>query len=76
MVEHLIGLCGGGDADRAGFVVAGLVIEPLSIYLGCTDSLTTPVVIERGRLVAIGSGPPCYGEGKLYYARAVGGRHG
>ena len=42
----------------------GFVIEPLSIYLGCTDTLTTPVVVERGRLVSVGSGPPCYGEGK------------
>jgi HAD superfamily hydrolase (TIGR01490 family) len=46
----------------------GLVIEPLSIYLGCTDTLTTPVVIQRGRMVGIGSGPVCYGEGKRYYA--------
>ncbi len=45
-----------------------LVIEPLSIYLGCSDMLTTPVVIERGRLVGIGAGPPCYGEGKVYWA--------
>jgi phosphoserine phosphatase len=44
------------------------VIEPLSIYLGCTDTLTTPVVLERGRLVGVGSGPPCYGEGKRYMA--------
>src|SRR5271163_3135153 len=33
-----------------------LVIEPLGIYLGCTELLTTPVIIERGRLIAIGSG--------------------
>jgi HAD superfamily hydrolase (TIGR01490 family) len=46
----------------------GLVIEPLGIYLGCNDPITTPVVIERGRLVGTGSGPPCYGEGKLYWA--------
>ena len=46
----------------------GLVIEPLSIYLGCVSTLTTPVVIKRGRLVGIGNGPSCYGEGKLYYA--------
>ena len=46
----------------------GLVIEPLSIYLGCTAKLTTPVVIQRGRLIGLGAGPPCYGEGKLYYA--------
>ena len=45
-----------------------IVIEPLSVYLGCTDVITTPVVIERGRLVGIGSGPACYGEGKLYWA--------
>jgi HAD superfamily hydrolase (TIGR01490 family) len=45
-----------------------LVLEPLGIYLGCTDLLTTPVVIERGRLVGTGSGPPCYGEGKLHWA--------
>jgi HAD superfamily hydrolase (TIGR01490 family) len=46
----------------------GLVIEPLSIYLGCTATLTTPVIIERNRLIGIGSGPACYGEGKLYWA--------
>ena len=46
----------------------GLVIEPLSIYLGCTATLTTPVVIERNRLIGMGSGPACYGEGKLYWA--------
>jgi HAD superfamily hydrolase (TIGR01490 family) len=46
----------------------GLVIEPLSIYLGCRTTLTTPVVIERNRLVGMGPGPPCYGEGKLYWA--------
>ena len=39
------------------------------IYLGCTDTITTPVRIERGRLVGIAEGPPCYGEGKLYWAR-------
>ncbi len=46
-----------------------IVLEPLSIYLGCTDTLTTPVRIERGRLVGIADGPPCYGEGKLYWAQ-------
>ena len=45
-----------------------IVLEPLSIYLGCTDMLTTPVRIERGRLVGIADGPPCYGEGKLHWA--------
>ena len=46
-----------------------IVLEPLSIYLGCTDTLTTPVRIERGRLIGIADGPACYGEGKLYWAR-------
>jgi HAD superfamily hydrolase (TIGR01490 family) len=46
----------------------GLVIRPLAIYLGCADLLTTPVVIERGRLVGVGAGPACYGEGKLHWA--------
>jgi HAD superfamily hydrolase (TIGR01490 family) len=46
----------------------GIVIEPLSLYLGCVATLTTPVLIERGRLVGIGSGPVCYGEGKRHYA--------
>jgi phosphoserine phosphatase len=45
-----------------------LVIEPLGIYLGCADLLTTPVVIERGRLAGLGSGPPCYGDGKVFWA--------
>src|SRR4051812_20797698 len=46
----------------------GLVIEPLSIYLGCRATLTTPVIIQRNRLVGMGNGPVCYGEGKLYWA--------
>jgi HAD superfamily hydrolase (TIGR01490 family) len=54
----------------------GLVIEPLALYLGCTATLTTPVVIRHGRLVGIGSGPACYGEGKLYYAEAWSAERG
>src|SRR5947209_17310168 len=46
----------------------GLVIEPLAIYLGCRATLTTPVIIQRNRLVGMGAGPACYGEGKLYWA--------
>ncbi|QEH37524.1 haloacid dehalogenase-like hydrolase [Aquisphaera giovannonii] len=54
----------------------GLVIEPLSLYLGCATTLTTPVIIERNRLVGIGTGPPCYGEGKLYWAERWAGECG
>jgi HAD superfamily hydrolase (TIGR01490 family) len=53
----------------------GLVIEPLSIYLGCSGTLTTPVVIERNRLIGIGAGPACYGEGKLYWAERWASDH-
>ncbi|MDR3622235.1 MAG: HAD-IB family hydrolase [Paludisphaera borealis] len=54
----------------------GLVIEPLSIYLSCADTLTTKVVINRGRLVGMGTGPPCYGEGKLFWAEEWAAQHG
>jgi HAD superfamily hydrolase (TIGR01490 family) len=68
VVEHLYQMRRGGTAIVLVSSSPGLVIEPLSIYLGCCDTITTPVVIERGRLVGVGSGPPCYGEGKLYWA--------
>src|SRR3954462_4188261 len=68
VVEHFTGLRRQGTAVVLVSSSPGLVIEPLSLYLGCTDTVTTPVVIERGRLVGIGSGPACYGEGKLYWA--------
>jgi phosphoserine phosphatase len=68
VVDHMYALRRSGTAIVLVSSSPGLVIEPLSIYLGCTDTLTTPVVIERGRLAGIGSGPPCYGEGKRYWA--------
>jgi HAD superfamily hydrolase (TIGR01490 family) len=68
VVEHLYGLRRQGTAIVLVSSSPGFVIQPLGIYLSCTDTLTTPVVIERGRLVRPGSGPPCYGEGKRYWA--------
>jgi HAD superfamily hydrolase (TIGR01490 family) len=53
-----------------------IVIRPLSLYLGCTDVVTTPVEIVRDRLVGTGAGPACYGEGKLYWARKWAEAHG
>jgi HAD superfamily hydrolase (TIGR01490 family) len=76
VVEHLTGLRKMGTAVVLVSSSPGLVIEPLSLYLGCTDTITTPVVIERGRLVGIGEGPPCYGEGKLYWAESWAAAHG
>ncbi len=50
----------------------GLVIEPLSIYLGCSDTITTPVLIERGRLVGMGRGPPVLRRGKMALGPSAG----
>jgi HAD superfamily hydrolase (TIGR01490 family) len=69
VVEHLNELRRKGTAIVLVSSSPAIVLEPLSEYLGCTDTITTPVRIERGRLVGIAEGPPCYGEGKLYWAR-------
>jgi HAD superfamily hydrolase (TIGR01490 family) len=69
VVDHLTELRSRGTAVVLVSSSPGIVLEPLSEYLGCTDMITTPVRIERGRLVGIVEGPPCYGEGKLYWAR-------
>jgi HAD superfamily hydrolase (TIGR01490 family) len=69
VVEHLTALKERGTAIVLVSSSPGIVLEPLSEYLGCTDTITTPVRIERGRLVGIADGPVCYGEGKLYWAR-------
>ncbi len=68
VVDHLNELRMRGTAVVLVSSSPRIVLEPLSIYLGCTDTLTTPVRIERGRLVGIADGPPCYGEGKLHWA--------
>lgn len=68
VVEHFTSLRRGGTSVVLVSSSPGIVIEPLSLFLGCTGTITTPVMIDRGRLVGIGDGPPCYGEGKLYWA--------
>jgi len=69
VAEHLAGLRRAGTAIVLVSSSPAFVIEPLSLYLGCTDTVTTPIRIEDGRLAGPGDGPPCYGEGKLYWAR-------
>jgi HAD superfamily hydrolase (TIGR01490 family) len=69
VVDHIDDLKKKGTAVVLVSSSPGIVLEPLSEYLGCSDTITTPVRIERGRLVGIAEGPPCYGEGKLYWAR-------
>ena len=67
VVDHLNGLRQRGTAIVLVSSSPGFVIEPLGIYLGCVGTITTPVVIEKGRLAARGEGPPCYGDGKLFW---------
>ncbi len=46
------------------------VLKPLADYLGAAGILSTPVRVEDGKIAGTGKGPPCYGEGKLYWAEA------
>ena len=68
VVEHFNELRKEGTAVLLVSSSPGIVIQPLALYLGCTDTLTTPVVYRQGRLVGLGEGPACYGEGKLHWA--------
>ncbi len=68
VVEHFHMLRAAGTPVLLVSSSPGVVIEPLSRYLGCSDMLTTPVRIEEGRVIGMGDGPPCYGEGKRYWA--------
>lgn len=76
VVEHLNQLRRAGTSVVLVSSSPRIVIEPLSLYLGCADVITTPVIIDRGRLVGVGSGPPCYGEGKVYWAEQWSGERG
>lgn len=67
VVEHLTALRRAGTSVVLVSSSPSLVLEPLSLFLGCTAMLTTPVRVERGRIIGIGDGPPCYGEGKLFW---------
>lgn len=68
VVEHLYELRASGTPLILVSSSPAPVIAPLSIYLGCTDLLTTPFRVEHGRIAGLGPGPPCYGEGKLHWA--------
>jgi len=68
VVEHFTALRKSGTQLVLVSSAPGLVIEPLSVYLGCVSTLTTPVVVRQGRLIGIGTGPTCYGDGKRFYA--------
>lgn len=76
VVEHF-----GGLRDRGTPIVLVSsspepVIAPLGRFLGCAALITTPMRLEEGCIVGIGEGPPCYGEGKLYWAERWAGERG
>lgn len=75
VVEHFTNLRAAGTPIVLVSSSPGLVIAPLGSYLGCADMLTTPVAIDRGRLIGMGPGPPCYGEGKLFWAQKWAEEH-
>ncbi|MDB5350970.1 MAG: HAD-superfamily subfamily hydrolase [Planctomycetota bacterium] len=74
--EHFAGLRSRGTQVVLVSSSPALVIEPLARHLGCAATITTPVVIEDGRLIGPGDGPPCYGEGKRYWALRWAADHG
>lgn len=39
-------------------------LEPLRIYLGAEETISTPILERRGYLAGRGPGPVCYGPGK------------
>ena len=53
VVAHLTQLKERGTAVLLVSSSPGIVIAPLAAYLGCEEMLTTPVKIERGRLVDV-----------------------
>jgi HAD superfamily hydrolase (TIGR01490 family) len=67
VVEHLESLRGRGTQLLLVSSSPGLVLKPLAVYLGCEDMITTPVIIENGYMTGLGEGPPCYGQGKLFW---------
>ena len=44
-------------------------LEPLRIYLGAEEIISTPIIERRGFLTSRGPGPACYGPGKLHWAQ-------
>jgi HAD superfamily hydrolase (TIGR01490 family) len=76
VVEHLAALRRRGTAVVLVSGSPGFVLEPLAVYLGCEGLITTPVRVERGKLVGLGEGPPCYGDGKRHWAEDWASRRG
>src|SRR5215212_2659377 len=60
VADHVAALRSRGTAVVLVSSSPAIVLEPLSRYLGCTGTVTTPVRIEKGQLAGTGDGPPCY----------------
>ncbi len=76
VVDHLDGLRASGTDLVLVSASPGFVIKPLALYLQCVDVLSTPVRVEGERIVGIGDGPACYGDGKRELALEWAARHG
>lgn len=76
VVEHLADLRRRGTAVVLVSGSPGFVLDPLAAFLDCEAVLTTPVRIDRGRIVGLAEGPPCYGDGKRHWAERWAARAG
>ena len=68
VVEHLYACAAAGTAIVLVSSSPGLVIEPLEHLSGLHRHADDAGRDRTRPLVGMGSGPPCYGEGKLYWA--------
>jgi HAD superfamily hydrolase (TIGR01490 family) len=68
VVNHVRGLVERGTLVALVSSSPRVVLEPLAEHLKVTEILTTPIIVRDGRIAGPGQGPPCYGDGKLYWA--------
>jgi putative phosphoserine phosphatase/1-acylglycerol-3-phosphate O-acyltransferase len=52
------------------------VVGPVAKHLSVTDYLCTQLEVVEGQFTGKIVQPPCYGEGKIYWAREYAQRHG
>jgi HAD superfamily hydrolase (TIGR01490 family) len=75
VVEHVRGLVEQGTLIALVSSSPRVVLEPLAEHLKVSEILTTPIVVRDGRIAGPGPGPPCYGDGKLYWAERWAAEH-
>jgi HAD superfamily hydrolase (TIGR01490 family) len=52
------------------------VVEPVATHLGVADSLCTRLEVQGGRFTGRIIEPPCFGPGKVHWAKVYAARHG